>query len=237
MFKKFVKWILIIIVAILLYSIIFTGRKVIILSNLDKAIIDLKNTKDNIYVKTTKKENSTSDSLKETFIKGEIRKDILQSTNTAPTIIKMTEIMYPKEKKMYIEAGEDKLLSIIQNTNNISNRDNIINAINYDNIRDNNLFEKIGLAINTSVKTVKIDGINCYELSGTNSPIFYENYNENVVGISLYLEKDTGLPIKLVEKVEENGTEKECIIEYEVKFDCVTDDDLAEPDASQYKLQ
>ena len=52
-----------------------------------------------------------------------------------------------------------------------------------------------------------------------------------------YVEKDTGLPIKLVEKIEENGAIKEHITEYKVEFDCVTDEDLVEPDISEYKIQ
>ena len=55
--------------------------------------------------------------------------------------------------------------------------------------------------------------------------------------IKAYAEKATGLPVKYVEIVEENGQKTENVTEYEYRFNCVTDEELAEPDESQYELQ
>ena len=70
----------------------------------------------------------------------------------------------------------------------------------------NSLLERIINSILTSIKTVKIDGKEFYEVSGKYSPSTL--YSENTEKISVYVEKETGLTIKKVEIIDENGQEK-----------------------------
>ena len=75
--------------------------------------------------------------------------------------------------------------------------------------------------------TVKIDGKEFYEVSGKYSPSTL--YSENTEKISVYVEKETGLTIKKVEIINENGQKVENITTFEYKFDSVTDEDVKEP--------
>ena len=92
---------------------------------------------------------------------------------------------------------------------------------------DNSLLERIINSILTSIKTVKIDGKEFYEVSGKYSPSTL--YSENTEKISVYVEKETGLTIKKVEIINENGQKVENITTFEYKFDSVTDEDVKEP--------
>ena len=91
----------------------------------------------------------------------------------------------------------------------------------------NSLLERIINSILTSIKTVKIDGKEFYEVSGKYSPSTL--YSENTEKISVYVEKETGLTIKKVEIINENGQKVENITTFEYKFDSVTDEDVKEP--------
>ena len=179
--------------------------------------------------------DSTKEVETELFIKGDIEKSI----NVVKETTKRIQIIYPTERKVFIEAEGNKALSIYKETS--AKRTTDVNAAqtthtvlpNY--AHSMSIIERVITALNTNIKSTSIDGKECYELSGLHSPIFL--YQENTKSMSLYLEKDTGLPIKLVENIEENGIEKEKLVEYEIKFDVVTDEDLKEPDISEYTIQ
>lgn len=233
--KKFLKYFLIIIIVIFLICIAIVGRKVAIISKLDKNVSNLENTEDNIYMKVNNVVDSTKEVETELFIIGDIEKSI----NVVKETTKRTQIVYPTERKVFIEAEGNKTLSIYKET--AAKRATDVNAAptthtvlpNY--VHCMSIIERIIIALNTNIKSTSIDGKECYELSGMHSPIFL--YHENSISMSLYVEKDTGLPIKLVEKIEEDRTEKEYLTEYEIKFDIVTEKDLAEPDNSEYTMQ
>ena len=233
--KKVLKLFLIILLVFFLIGICLIGRKVTILTKLDKSVSKLENTKDNIYMKVNNVVDSTKEVETELFIKGDIEKSI----NVVEETTKRIQIVYPTERKVFIEADGNKTLSIYKET--AAKRTTDLNASsathtvlpNYTHSMS--FIERIIIALNTNIKTTSIDGKECYELSGMHSPIFL--YHENSISMSLYIEKETGLPIKLVEKIEEDGEEKEYLTEYEIKFDVVTDEDLKEPDISEYTIQ
>lgn len=95
--------------------------------------------------------------------------------------------------------------------------------------------ELIVNAIVTSIKTKKIDGKDYYMLSSKMNTNFL--YNTNTTKMTIYVEKDTGLTTKIVEDVNENGEIKEIYKDFEYKFNNVTDEDISEPDNSEYKMQ
>ena len=233
--KKVLKLFLIILLVFLLIGICLIGRKVTILTKLDKSVSNLEDTKDNIYMKINNVVDSAKEVETELFIKGDIEKAI----NVVKGTTKRIQIVYPTERKVFIEAEGNKALSIYKET--AAKRTTDVNAApathtvipNYTHSMS--FIERIVIALNTNIKSTSIDGKECYELSGMHSPIFL--YHENSTNMSLYIEKDTGLPIKLVEKMEEDGKEKEYLTEYEIKFDVVTDEDLKEPDISEYTIQ
>ena len=53
----------------------------------------------------------------------------------------------------------------------------------------------------------------------------------------MYINKETGLVEKIVEKVKNNNEISEISYSYEYSFNTVTDNDLVEPDISEYKVQ
>lgn len=52
-----------------------------------------------------------------------------------------------------------------------------------------------------------------------------------------YVEKDSGLPIKLIEIINNNGENIEKVITYKYEFNIVTDEDIKEPNSQEYKMQ
>ena len=80
-----------------------------------------------------------------------------------------------------------------------------------------------------------MDEKQCYELSSLYNSNFM--YSENKKEIKAYIEKDTGLPIKLIEVVNENGKNVENVTTYKYQFNIVTDEDMQEPNNQEYVLQ
>lgn len=231
--KKKIKCFFIIFVLISIIIITFFVRKVMILSKLDKNVCDLENTKNNIYIKSYSTGNNSV--ITELFIKEEVEKSIIK-TNDKDMI--MIQFIYPTERKLYVDSNEKKVCSVQKETASKRTTD-ISSAPNTHTVIVNfahttNFIEKILLALNTKIKTTEINGKQCYELSGTHSPAFI--YNENSKGISAYLEKETGLPVAIVEKIDKNGKEDIYTTSYEIEFDCVTDEDMAEPNISEYEI-
>lgn len=53
----------------------------------------------------------------------------------------------------------------------------------------------------------------------------------------LYIDKETGLPIRLPGgTIKSNKETTDIIKEFDYKFDTVTDEDIQEPDITQYKI-
>lgn len=84
--------------------------------------------------------------------------------------------------------------------------------------------ERILNSIVTKIKTVELDGIKFYELSSLCNTNFI--YDQNATRLSVYIDKDTGLPVKLIEEIKKDNVVKENIT--------TTDEDIIEPDISQY---
>lgn len=62
-------------------------------------------------------------------------------------------------------------------------------------------------------------------------------YQSNTNKLLIYVDKDTGLTVKRIEQIIEDGNIKENITTCEYKFNEVTDEDIKEPDALEYKIQ
>jgi len=234
--KKFFKWILIIVLIVAFCVVYYVGRKVIILSKLDSSVSKLENTKDNIYIKIEETdENGAIRAFSEVFVKGEVEKSIINNSTQNSTLM---QFVYPTERKLFSEYNGKKTLSIYKETaskrtTNVNSAQSTHTVIpNYANTM--NFLDKINLALHTDIMKAKIDNKYCYELCGSHSPIFI--YDENTVSMAAFVEISTGLPVKLVEKIKENGEEKEHTTKYTINFDCVTDQDMTEPNAEEYTL-
>ena len=219
--KTFVKIFFILLIIIIVFVILFLifFRKMFILNSLYSKISKLQdnNTKENIYVdiemplgfmKIYIKDNS-----KRTIIG---RKDILAEMN---------EYTYPKVKKIFTETEDSKELLI-------SKEKGVIDSSRY-NILTGNFFNRLSQSLKVGIKTVKIDGIKCYEITN-----FYPDDPEDgrYKGKVAYVNSETGLPIKVIRRDYENGKLIEEETTFEIKFDCVTEEDMKELDPSGYKL-
>lgn len=238
--KKIIKIVLLLILLLFLAFIILTIRKTIILSDIDNKVSNLENIKQNIYVKMS---SITSEYTLETerFIKDDIDKLILKRKNKDGNETKI--IQYDNAERHRVYAEKDGNINMTTDTvyegispkpvrgSHIEAPEGVTPFSSYTVIPNvgysNSLLERIINSILTSIKTVKIDGKEFYEVSGKYSPSTL--YSENTEKISVYVEKETGLTIKKVEIINENGQKVENIITFEYKFDSVTDEDVKEP--------
>lgn len=241
--KKIIKIFLLIILLLFLTLIILTIRKTIILSDIDTKVSNLENNKKNIYMKMT---SITSEYTLETerFIKDDIDKLILKKKNKDGTETKTIQYDNAERHRVYTEKDGNINLTTDTVYEGISPKpvrgahieapEGVTPFASYTVIPNAggysiSLPERIKNSIFTSLKTVKIDGKECYEVSGKYSYSPSILYDENTEKISIYVEKETGLTIKTVEIISENGHEVENIATFEYNFDTVTDEDIKEP--------
>lgn len=237
---KLWKKILIILLIVVAIFAIFILRKMFILISLDNKVSELENTKDNIYVKViSERDDIYKSNVSEVYIKDNTNK----STNTIERLdggkIELVQITYPNERKLFMNNGTIKTLNVYQEKAPIRGTDiklNEENQASYSalvNLTDiDDLGARIVTSIMTKVNQIELDGRECYRLSGKYGTTFL--YEPDTKMVYAYIEKETGLLVKLVELMNDG---KEYITTYEYKFDIVTDEDLKEPDVSEYKVQ
>ena len=88
----------------------------------------------------------------------------------------------------------------------------------------------------SKIYTEKVDGYECYvidSMKNTNAI-----YSEGTISLKMYLNKETGLAVKVVETIRsEDGSTKENITTYNQKFDIVTDEDMKAPNNEEFTIQ
>lgn len=236
---KLWKKILIVIVIILIIFVGITLRKLIILNDIDNKVSKLENNNDNIYIEVIVN-NGTHISKLTRFIKDNIDKVIVENIDNKGEKTTTIQITYPNQRKVFTEKDGMKVMSVydetapkrgahIENTTS-SSYSSIVNFA-----YNNSIPEKILDSVLTNIKDMKMDEKQCYELSSLYNSNFM--YSENKKEIKAYIEKDTGLPIKLIEVVNENGKNVENVTTYKYQFNIVTDEDMQEPNNQEYTLQ
>ena len=58
---------------------------------------------------------------------------------------------------------------------------------------------------------------------------------QNVISTKAYIDRETGLTMKIIEITKENNNKKEYITNYEYNFDSITDDEISEPNTIGYE--
>lgn len=230
--KKIKIWkiILLIIAAILLIFIGTIARKMIILSSLNSKISEYYNSK-NSYAKLT--DSNANDILRtvEIYKKDDVVKQVIEDKRDSAKVKRMIQIIYPKQRKLYIDNGTDKIANIYnENPYNSLSSFGVPNVAGYYTVS-----EYIVNGVTSKIKEVEIDGKECYEVSGLyNTNFVYINGTEDS---KIYVEKETGLPLKIIAVINENVNRTEYIKTYEYEFDSVTDEEIAEPDITEYIVQ
>ena len=238
--KKMKLWkkVLIIIAIILLIFIAIVLRKFIILADIDSKVSEYENNNGNIYSKIIST-NSEYTIQTEYYIKDDIIKYVLEKTDKNGEKTKLTQITYPHERKLYAENANKKVMRVYKEEAPVRGSHieteapaTISTIVNFG--YSMSIPERIINSICTRIKSTEIDGKDCYELYG----ILGSNYLVSKgTKIKAYAEKETGLPVKYIEYDKNNNQNVITTTEYEYEFNCVTDEDLIEPDESQYELQ
>lgn len=237
--KKMKTWkiILIVVSFIILILIAIITRKAIIFAKLDEKVTEYENNNSNIYIKS-RIEFSDYTSEMERFIKDDIDKLVIEKTDSDGKKTKIIQITYPDKRKTYTEYEDKKLMNEYEEKAAVrgshiekDTESSYTTIMNFT--YSTNLLERILNSLCTNIKTTKIDNKEYYELSSLNSMNFL--YDENTVKMSVFIDKETGLPMKVVEKISENGKERENIRINEYKFNTVTDEDIKEPNQEEYK--
>lgn len=237
---KILKCILLVIAIILCILLAIVVRRTIILSKIDKKVSELENNNNNFYIKTSYIDRRNYTSVIRRYIKGDVSKLVIEKTTAEGNNAKIIEITYPEERKLFTEVNDSKVMNVYKEKTAVrgahiekgteSSYTTFSNPGYSTSIND-----LIVNAIVTSIKTVKMDGKDCYELSSKMNTNFL--YDDNTTKFLIYVEKETCLTLKIVEEVNVNGEIKQVVKDFEYQFNQVTDEEISEPDNSEYKMQ
>ena len=226
LWKKILIAILVIIVVLVIAMIPVINKVTIISSLSDKFAENVK--MENIYQKVTLMGQD-----EETFFERYYKDGVEKTVGTNELWTKSIEFRDKDVHKNYIDYKDgSKALIISKNypsaDGEVVYNKNLLSYIAYYT-KDTMLIGKITAAIKTKIDTEIVDGKNCYVLK-----LEDEHLEDNI----FYIEKDTGLTLKMVHKFEADGMQKENIQKYEYSFGTVTDEDMKEPEnASEYVVK
>lgn len=225
--KKTKMWkkILIIILILVVLLIILTARKMIIIRSLQSKMKKYENVDNyyatiyeyqgtNLQINTTYKKDNTSLSTVKSLSEGSNR-----------TLIAYTD---DEVSHIYIEVPGSKLA--ILDGNGVPGPIQIQNEL-----ETQNLWQFIVRSIKSSIKTEECNGKECYKIEVSCFDLFCFDKHDNVV---CYFDKDTGLKVRELNGTVGDGEDKINIVsDYHYKFNSVQDEDLKEPDISEYTIQ
>lgn len=216
--KKIVERIILIIGVIVILYLIYVIRNAVILSAIDGRIAKYENST-NLYKKVVTEKNGIVRTSAEIYFKDGVDKTIFNAENGKT----MIQIDGKDTHKIFIEP--DKKASISKGQAEKSMIANFADSY----------YGVLGVFKNslmTLITTEEVNGKECYKITG-----YLDNFivSQDIKGLpTVYIEKDTGLAIKYVENLKDGTVNT---INYEYKFNVVTDDDLKEPDISEYDVQ
>lgn len=162
--------------------------------------------------------------VQETFQKDD---DFLLKVRSIGENIEKREIISMKNGHSYITSGDEKVA--FMNNTQISAPEKVYNLLETENFG-----ELIVGIFGSHISSVKCNDKDCYKI---------ENFKtENIVfpeqGFCVYIDKETGLIVRVEEGTRDNETGGfyTQVSDYKYEFNTVTEDDLKEPDISQYKI-
>lgn len=217
---KIWKIIVAILVIILLVFVINTIRKVMIFNDLQEKISKYEKS-ENMYSKI-----DSEKSITERFIKNDIDKLIIKYKDKPMTVIQLKN---GNECKNYTFFEETKKVTVTD----VNNMDALrVTKIN-NTINTNSFIDKLIKCITSKVSTETIDGKEYYVIDGKLSGS--QLMLQNVISTKAYIDRETGLTMKIIEITKENNNKKEYITNYEYNFDSITDDEISEPNTIGYE--
>lgn len=202
----------------------FPGRNMVIIASLkDKAeVSNQKN--DNMYKKISHYSSIVPQTTFEHYYKDGIVKAITTTSGLGATTT--TEYMYPDQSRIFTDAPDGKTLTILD-----SPEDGYVSPISTD-LYYNSITDLFSVSMKSKISTIELNGKECYMISN-----IFDNEESK---LRWYVDKDTGLLLKVVQRglVQEQyqSTYQATVIEYEYSFGTVTDEDMKEPDETEYTL-
>lgn len=229
--KKMKLWkiILLIVVILLLLYVILTLRKVMIIASLNKKVMAYDNAT-NLHTTSTFHNHLTSQvSSWEKYFKDDVVKEVLIFKDNLRQIIQVTA---PSERRNYTISDTAKTLNIYPGDNScvhISRTSNY--AMSYG------ILDCIWNASVSKVYQEEVDNHSCYVIESSKNSNFTTLSSEKLVNAKAYIDKDTGLTLKVVFVTEsESGDTNEATLSYTYEFDNVTEEDMKEPDRNEFKV-
>lgn len=217
---KLWKIIVAILVILLVIFAINTIRKVIIFNDLQEKISKYEKS-ENMYSKI-----DSEKSITERFIKNDIDKLIIKYKDKPMTVIQLKN---GNECKNYTFFEETKKVTVTD----VNSMDALRVAKINNTIDTNSFIDKLIKCITSKVSTETIDGKEYYVIDGKLSG--NQLMLQDVISTKAYIDKETGLTMKVIEITKENNNKKEYITNYEYNFDSITDDEISEPNTIGYE--
>ena len=207
--NKVIKIILTVFLILLVLFIIHTGRNLVILKKIVRLQSQYSQT-DNHYEKI---KNDLQNVVTEYYYKDGRSKLIMNRISDSQMMITTYDGKY---RNTYINNNGDKK-AILKEENDIMTN---IMIIKLDSANDFKFL--FTLATSSFIHSENIDGKECYVINGID------------FGCKTYFDKETGL---MVQRIDNTSNNKVTTINFEYKFNVVTNEDLTEPDISEYKIQ
>ena len=213
-----------IICILIVLFVVFPGRNMVIIASLKDKVEVFNQKSNNMYTKISHYSSTTSPLTFECYYKDDIVKVITTTSGLGATTT--TEYRYPDQSRIFTDAPYGKTLTILD-----SPEDGYVSPILTD-LYYNSITDLSSMSVKSKISTIKLDGKECYMISN-----IFENEESK---LRWYVDKDTGLLLKAVQRglVEEQyqSTYQTTVIEYEYSFGIVTDEDMQEPNETEYTL-
>lgn len=223
--KKFKNRMLILKIIILLIVLIFviiTGRKVIIISDLQNKANEYINSKN--YHRIVYTYNKDETGKVEVFVLGDKKHVII--TRMLENEKNVTEMFFDGDKtNIYRESGNEKTVELNQKVT-------IAESI-YNPLYTENWWYLLIASIRSTVNNKEFNGEQCYYITNFSTP-----FNDSRDGI--YVDKETGLILRGITTTETMTDGDKFVLptnDYVYEFNTVTEEDFIEPDISEYEIQ
>jgi len=222
--KKFsnkLKILKMILLVILISFIGIYGYKFYVIKSMQAKIAEYKDINNFHITKTSYFFNTIS--VQESFVKDDNYLVHVKVMNSDPT----KEIISFKNSNTYMNVGEKKI--VFFNSMPIQASEKV-----YNNLETNSLWELLVGVFTCNITSVKCNDKDCYKIDNfiTSELLFPEQ------GYCVYIEKESGQIIRAEEGTRDNETGGiyTQVSDYRYEFNTVTDEDLKEPDISEYEI-
>ena len=214
--KKILKIIGIILLVILIFVVIHTIRNTIIISDLQNKVEKYADS-NNYHIKAISQVSENTTMIIDQYQKGEKQLLILERIVDNEKV-KISCYNNGNRIDMFTETKDEKIVEL-------GKINEIIGMSSVQFLQTDNLWQTIIYSLPTMIKTVNINGYECYSINNFLSSNYLSGENKTEYDI----DKETGLVRKLIMD--------EQIATREYEFDNVDDSIFVEPDISQYTIR